>query len=76
MTRKFLTATAIAIAMAGSAAAANAAGDLFQHELSVFAPGTDASGLSDAQVNALKLVIHSGAPDAKVRAEIRAIVNA
>ena len=75
MTRKFLAIAAVAIAVAGSASAMTEADPVFQGSVRGFVSDVDFGSLTQAQIDALKLVIHGGDSAGEIRSAVRSIVN-
>jgi hypothetical protein len=75
MTRKFIAIAATALALAGSAHAMTQADAVFASSLRGFVSDVDLSSLTQAQIDALKLVIHSGNSASEIRSSVRSIIN-
>ncbi len=74
MKRLIIAATAGFVALSGASFAATV-DNVFESDLSAYAPNVDASTLTEAQVNAIKLAISSGDSANEVSSYIYSIVN-
>lgn len=72
---RFLIAAAATLALTGAAAAMTNATASLQSEVDGYVSGIDLSQLTDAQVDAIKLTVHSGDSPSEVRAFIRSVVG-
>ena len=66
--KTLITATALVLTAFAASASVTA-------EIDNYAPGVDASTLSDAQINSILSVIHSGDSEGEKRAVIQALVK-
>lgn len=74
MNRILIAATAGFLALSGAAAAMTNATATLQAEVDNYVRGVDLDTLSDGQVNAIKLAVHSGDGASQIRAFINSIV--
>lgn len=75
MTRKILAIAAAAIAVAGSASAMTQADPVFEASVNTYVSDVDFGSLTQAQIDALKLVVHSGDSAGEIRSTVWSIVN-
>ena len=75
MTRKILAIAATAIALTGTANAMTQADPVFEGTVRSYSTDVDVGSLTQAQIDALKLVIHSGDSAGEIRSAVWSIVN-
>ncbi len=70
---RLILAAAATLALTGAASAMTSAS--LQNEVNGYVSGVDLDSLTDAQVNAIKLSVHSGDSSAEVRSFIQSIIR-
>lgn len=73
--KRLVLAAAATLALAGAASAMTSATDSLQAEVNGYVRGIDLGTLTEAQIGAIRTVIHSGSSPAEVRAFIQSVVS-
>jgi len=74
MTRIIATALVAAAAFTGTAQAM-VSPTVVESQISIYAPNADLDGVSNAKLNTLLSIVHSGDTESEKRSKIRALVN-